>query len=321
MKTKIVYVLVSSDNDIYLEQLWASAFSLKHFVPVSTVVVVCDDKTSDRIDRKEYCEFRKLVNEFISIPFPNDVLGVERSRWLKTNLRNLVKGDFLFIDTDTIVTDDLSMVDDFDINIGMATDWHCHLADRPNKNRIYKRVNDLFDDKLKSETEYFNSGVIYSKDTEMSHVFFDKWHERWNEAKRKPMGVQDQQSLMVTVNELGGVSEISGDYNCQPIISMKFLATAKIVHFFNTKWDEYIRSPFYSNTFYETIKKDKGISSKNQYLILNCRSTFISPTMTICGEDIILWRSSSFKFLKKLYNRHKKIYTFVNVLAKRMGAV
>lgn len=319
MKTKIVYVLVSSDNDIYLEQAWVSIFSLRHFNKDVKIEVICDDKTAVRIKLHSPKEFRDILGEVISVPFDAEVSNKERSRWLKTSMRSLVKGDFLFLDTDTIVTGNLDDVDSFDFDIGMVYDWHCRLIDRPNKDGVKKRVARLFADELKEGTDYYNSGVIFSKDTEKSHVFFKRWHDRWNESKVKPKGIRDQQSLMVTVNELGGVIPMSGDYNCQPIVSMRYLATAKIVHFFNTRWDSHIRCPFYADDFFLKIKEEGSISEANRILILACRSTFVSPSMTICGEDINIWRSSSFNLLRKLYKKHKNVYRIINLFSRIVG--
>ena len=38
MKTQIVYVLVSSEKDVFLEELWASVWSLRQYEPDVTVV-------------------------------------------------------------------------------------------------------------------------------------------------------------------------------------------------------------------------------------------------------------------------------------------
>lgn len=316
MKTKIVYVLVSSEDDIYLEQAWASIFSLRHFNQDVNVVEVCDDRTAKRINDRSPEEFRRIAGEIVSVPFEECVSNRERSRWLKTNLRSLVNGDFLFLDTDTIITGSLAEVDSFEFDLGMVYDWHCRLKDRPNRMGIIKRVTNLFDVNIKAETDYFNSGVIYCKDSEFSVLFYNRWHNHWNESKNMPRGIQDQQSLMVTVNELGGVNAISGDYNCQPIVSMRFLATAKIVHFFNTKWDSHDLSPFYGKEIYLRIKNAGTITEEDKKQIMNCRSTFVAPSMSICEEDIQIWRSPAFKLLRKLFNHHHLIYKVVNKISK-----
>ena len=318
MKTKIVYVLVSSDNDIYLEQAWVSLFSLRHFNKDAVVEMVCDERTSSRINKQGPVEFRNMVDNIVSVPFAETVSNRERSRFLKTNLRKLIDGNFLFLDTDTIITDSLEEVDAFDFNLGMVYSWHCKMKDRPSKAYNIKRIKRLYNISIKDSTEYFNSGVIYSKDSEKSRLFFEKWHSFWQMSKNKPGGIQDQSSLAVTVNELGGVHAMSGDYNCQPIYSMKHIATAKIVHFFNLKWDDNIRSPFNNDKFYLEIKKAGCISESCKQLILTCRSTFIAPSMCICGDDINIWNSNTFKLLRKIYRNHKNIYKGLNYLSKKL---
>jgi lipopolysaccharide biosynthesis glycosyltransferase len=301
MKTKIVYVLVSSVQDIYLEQAWVSIFSLRHFNKDTFVSIVCDNKTADRIEASAPQDFKELVSEVVKIPFDETVSNKERSRCLKTNLRNLVSGDFLFLDTDTIITDSLTEIDSFDYDLGMVYAWHCKMIDRPNRSAVLKRIKTLFDVVPKAETDYFNSGVIFCKDTEKNHRFFDKWHEYWLSAKDKPKGIQDQQSLMVTVDELGGVCEMPGEYNCQPVYSMKYISTAKVVHFFNLKWVNHEWSPFCSDDFYLNIKNKGNIDIETMRLILNCRLTFLAPTMCILGDDINIWRSPAFTLLRGVY--------------------
>lgn len=317
MKTKIIYVLVSSEKDIYLEQAWVSLFSLRHFNKNVDVVLLCDDKTAFRVNEQAPEEFKELAGEIVSVPFAEAITNRERSRWLKTNLRNLVKGDFLFIDTDTIITDSLAEVDFFDYNLAMEYAWHCKLVDRPDTQSIRNRVKGLFGIELKEDTGYFNSGVIYCKDTEECHRFFNKWHENWMLAKDKPMGIQDQQSLVVTVNEMGGVSLLPGNYNCQPVYSMKYIATAKIVHFFNLKWDNHEWSPFCTDNFFLDIKNKCRISDDSKQLILNCRSTFIAPALCIYGDDINIYRSSAFSLLRNLFKRHKFLYKVINKFSRR----
>lgn len=307
MKTKIVYVLVSSVLDIYLEQAWVSIFSLRHFNKDTFVSIVCDNRTADRIEASAPHDFKDLVSEVVKIPFDEAVPNKERSRWLKTNLRNLVSGDFLFLDTDTIITDSLAEIDSFDYDLGMVYAWHCKMIDRPNRTAVLKRVKTLFNVVPKAETDYFNSGVIFCRDTEKNRHFFSKWHEYWLSAKDKPNGILDQQSLMVTVDEFGGVHELPGEYNCQPVYSMKYIATAKVVHFFNLKWANHDWSPFCSDLFYLRIKDMGYIDLNTEKQILNCRSTFLTPTMCITGDDINIWRSSVFDILRSLYKFKKKL--------------
>lgn len=321
MNTKIIYVIVSSDSDIYLEQAWVSIYSLRHFNKDVRVEIICDDRTAERIQNHLPHVFKMLVDNVVTVPFEEEVSNRERSRWLKTNMRNLVDGNFLFLDTDTIVTDSLEEIDSFDCNIGMVYSWHCRLSDRPNNKNTFARVETLYGVKIKEGIDYFNSGVIYCKDTKESHAFFDKWHIYWESGKDKPRGIQDQQSLIATINDLGGVEPISGIYNCQPLYSMKYLTSAKIVHFFNLEIGGDPRSLFNKKDFYLEIKKEGLISDKNKNLILNCRSTFVAPSLCICGDDIEIWRSSTFKMLRRIYAHHRFLYRGLNFLSIKLGGI
>lgn len=54
MKTKIVYDVVCSVNDLYYEQLLASVWTLKHYNPMSYVVLLTDEASSKAIEAKGY---------------------------------------------------------------------------------------------------------------------------------------------------------------------------------------------------------------------------------------------------------------------------
>jgi len=59
MNTTIVYILTSSDKDIYIEQLWLSLYSLRLHNPEVRVVLLTDDSTEvslvgDRAKIRQY---------------------------------------------------------------------------------------------------------------------------------------------------------------------------------------------------------------------------------------------------------------------------
>ena len=123
MKTRIVYVVVSDETDIFLEQALLSIFSLRRHNPNVIVELVLDQATNDSIIGKR-SEIKKYVNKITIIEVSTKYNKGQRSRWIKTNLRNLIEGDFLFIDTDTIITDSLEGIDDFEGDIGAVKDKH-----------------------------------------------------------------------------------------------------------------------------------------------------------------------------------------------------
>ena len=316
MKTKFVYVVVSSLEDIYLEQAWVSIWSLKHYTPDAYTEVVADKETVQTFDDASRKHFKELVSNIISVDFESNVSNKERSRWLKTRLRQIVSGDYLFIDSDTIITDSLADIEHFDIELGMVYDLHTRSSARP---EIIKRwVQDIFDYHFKKDDfSYFNSGVIYAKDINAVYDFYERWHLNWLHSKNNSI-YYDQPSLNKVNDEMGGViTPLSGEYNCQISYTIKYLFKAKILHFamapiFGMSVSPF--TPFQQKSFYEGIKASGGIDEDTQLMILNCKSAFDVPSMPMSKEDFMFLSSRLTRCLRKLYSKHFWIFKFVEKL-------
>ena len=177
MKTKIVYVVTSDETDVYLEQALLSVFSLRKHNPDDYVELVVDQDTDATIAGKRK-EVLKYIDNKVVVNVPEGYNKVCKSRWLKTSLRQLIKGDFLFIDTDTIVTDNLEEIDSFTGDIGAVKDQHVLIGEITS--RKWLRVNAERDGWIWSESlAYYNSGVMYVKDSPFTHKFYQTWHNKW----------------------------------------------------------------------------------------------------------------------------------------------
>lgn len=96
MKTKIVYVITSTPDDIYLEQTYLSIYSLWKHEEKPHVVLLTDNRTDETL-KGNRAKILELVAEKVVVPFEENVTNMRRSRWLKTKMRSLVEGDFLCI--------------------------------------------------------------------------------------------------------------------------------------------------------------------------------------------------------------------------------
>ena len=66
MKTKIIYVLVSNENDCYLEQALVSIYSLRLYNPDANLLLLVDEETSRTLEngiRKLRSEERRVGKE------------------------------------------------------------------------------------------------------------------------------------------------------------------------------------------------------------------------------------------------------------------
>lgn len=133
MRTKIVYALISDGNGLFFEKAFISAWSVRHYNPNVYITVVLDNKTRKVLDPEAYRNFSKLINEEIVVSFTDNSTNMEKSRWLKTKLRELVKGDFLFLDVDTIVCSDLADIDNSIYSVGFTWDFNCLFNVNPSR--------------------------------------------------------------------------------------------------------------------------------------------------------------------------------------------
>lgn len=170
MKTKLLYVVVSSPKDIYLEQAYVSMFSARFHMPDAHITLLTDRATDDSFVgvRKDMLKF---VNEKIVVNLDTQKYNAQkRSRLLKTNVRNHVSGDFLFIDSDTIVTRPFYEVDDIKTDIAACWDTHSLAKTSP---FYYMTLRDgrKLSWPIENEEYFFNIGVIYVKETRLTYKF------------------------------------------------------------------------------------------------------------------------------------------------------
>jgi hypothetical protein len=322
MKTPIVYTLVSSEEDIYLEQLYVSIYSLRLYNPNAIVLVLVDKKTFDSL-----IGYRSIIKEFadkiLIIETPTHYTAKERSREIKTSIRKHIKGDFLFLDTDTIITDKLDDVDNIKADIAIVEDFHVPFSEYPFRKYIINTMKYIFDIDVSNTIDYFNSGAMYVKDTEVTHQFFNAWNKNWRYSAFKKNNSQDQPALMKTNYDFKNIiQKLDGVYNCQIAASIKYLYKAKVIHFFNANFfgkTEY--SPFFTKEFYLNIRQNKGLSEIDKYIIQNCKESF-SPYSTPIGEKEFKFLNSSFgKRLLKIYTTKGILYKTINLLLKILNKI
>lgn len=306
MRTKIVYALISDGNGLFFEKAFISAWSVRHYNPNVYITVVLDNKTRKVLDPEAYRNFSKLINEEIVVSFTDNSTNMEKSRWLKTKLRELVKGDFLFLDVDTIVCSDLADIDNSIYSVGFTWDFNCLFNVNPSRFYYAQLMRKYFNQEINFDGYYFNSGVCFAKDDAKANVFFTTWHNNWLHT-RKQGYLRDQLSLLKTTTDLADyVNEIPGTYNCQISTNLRFLYDAKIIHFYKMKSD-FGFSPFLENDIYMELRKNKIISDKMSEEILNCKSIFYGPIKVIGGDDFNLVESRFYQIVRKFYFLYKKL--------------
>lgn len=322
MKTKIVYVLVSSDNDIYFEQLLVSVYSLKYYNPDAFVVVLVDNNTFETLNgyRKVLYEY---INEIKVIDTPQNYSPKERSREIKTSIRKHINGDFLYLDTDTIICDNIKEVDDIKNNISIVLDFHVPFREYPFRKYIIEIIDNIFNIDVNNVEDYYNSGIMLIKDTKIAYDFFNAWNKNWRYSAFHKNNSQDQPALMKTNYDFKNVvRNLDGIYNCQIAASIKYLHNGKILHFFNsTFFNDTKYTPFFTKDFYLNIRNNRGFTDDYKNCILNCKSSF-EPFTTPIGHDEFIFLTSLFgKRIFKQFIKKGFIYNLFNIILKVINRI
>lgn len=289
MKTQILYVLTSTEDDLYLEELWVSLYSLRHFNEDIKVIVLTNEGTARRINANS--SLKQMITVLKAVDIPKCYSNKECSRFIKTNIRNLVDGDFLFIDTDTVICASLDDIDLLQVkNIGMVAELHGPFKDHLTYKYTCDDTKRIFGTDVSDSPYWFNSGCMLVRDNDFTRKFFKSWQDNWKYSAFQKHNSSDQRALLKTDHDHGYIIERIPDvYNAQIAMSIKWLYDAKIIHFWHFRKSftpNMDFSPFLSHQVYRDIRKDGRISPDTDKTILHCKSAFRNDSM-ICGQNEI----------------------------------
>lgn len=229
-------------------------------------------------------------------------------------MREHIDGDFLFIDTDTIICGSLNDIALKECEIAMTPD--CHLSIRYNWMRSHiKKWSARIGWQYSEDMNYFNSGVMYVKDTNRTHQLFKHWHAIWKEFASQGINY-DQPSLAKANEDMGYlISELDGSWNCQVNANgLPFLMDAKIIHYFASGIGIRKETPyrFLDKNLFLYIKSKGMLDDTVKALISNAKSAF-NPFCTVIGYDDAKFLYTNVYWL---YVGHPNLYRVIDFLSK-----
>lgn len=316
MKTKIVYVLTSNENDLLLEQLMLSLYSLKYHNPEASVFLVVDQSTADTI-KGDRAKVKDYLTELIVVNAPVEYNNMLRSRWIKTSLREHIEGDFLFIDSDTIITDSFEECDNWDYDIAAVIDRHI-LVDNSHRyyNYIKGKAKDAGWEFTDKDGKYFNSGVMYVKDNDFTHDFYRYWHKSWLEGL--PNSVYQDQPTLGKANKYFNypIHELDGIWNCQIIANgLRYLHRAKLIHYFNAERSKESRSVVYlpsDKDYYIQIRNSEFlIPDSTKSIVEDGKTAFTVNYAIIADEQLKSFWDPFTEFVFTGFFSKSKFYTLL----------
>ena len=226
-----------------------STYSLRNLMPDANIILLVDNKTENSINSPllKRGEIKKYVTKMISVNFDEKVSNVERSRLIKTSIPEYVDDDFLYIDCDTIIAEELSEIEKIPYKTAGILDGHVMLDEHIHKKYFLERDKKLGFHGTKAAGCNINGGVIFARKSEESENLFKAWNEAWKYSAYKKHDFHDQSALNEANYRTGlKMQLLDGKWNCQPSHGgLAFLKDAKIIHYYSSEFSGINYIPYY----------------------------------------------------------------------------
>lgn len=252
VKNKIVYVLVSEQTDHYTEMAILSIHCAREYSPNFDIELVLDRGTYNSLSdyRRQILD---LVNKFHVVDFEGEN-NAFISRMIKTQLRSIISGNYLYIDIDAIPVRPMDNVFNTHHDIAMANDHNLP----PSKFVFADYELEIFERMGWSlPKEYFNSGVMFVRDNESTHNFFKTWHSLW--LKNALQKLHKDQPAMHEAIRLSNLDVLTLSPEWNVLIGMQTGRGARtpiVYHYSTVKFEE--RSDSHFIDIVKSIKLNKG---------------------------------------------------------------
>ena len=232
----ICFVVAAKNLGLYADMAAVAALAVRRLHPQARIILVTDEPTAHAIDHGNHA-LANIVTEIVEQPTGTDVPGVS-SRYLRTILRQVVKGDYLYLDTDAIAVRPLDRGWPMGTDLAMARDRN-HRGITPLARPAIERLRLKLGWKFRMD-RYLNAGVIFVRDTPAAHAFYAEWHGRWKQALS--LGIwQDQFSFNIASTT--GIARIRVLPDCDNWVTHStamLRGRARIFHFFASVYGEQI---------------------------------------------------------------------------------
>jgi hypothetical protein len=228
----LVYVVTSEGRDIYSLMTRVSVASLRISNRHNKVIVVCDPNSATAMQRQRDPLLGE-VDEWVTFKTTEGDAGF-RNRFLKTNLRNLIDGPYLFLDSDTLIRGDLSDLLSSGADIACAAN-HSKLGLEQQIWEEDKATLNAMEWQTRDDV-YVNGGVMFCNDTPSARRLAADWHRRWFLCYQRTESYRDQPALNAAIFATNANLEILPlRFNAQIKTAPETAADAVVWHFYASR--------------------------------------------------------------------------------------
>jgi hypothetical protein len=227
-------VLVSAPPDHLVEMATVSVTALRMLSPEVKATVVMDSATLRGISGHR-ARLLELVDRVIEAP-AQDQSPMARSRRIKTTLRELVAGDYLFLDVDAVPVKPIGAV--FSTAAEFAAVYDGNMPPRQFVFHDFERQPFEAMGWPLPPGPYFNSGVKLVRDTPGVRALYREWHRIWSECAARGI-YKDQPALHRALLATGmQVTPLSPQWNALIGMYTGGVRNARVMHFSTIRFEQ-----------------------------------------------------------------------------------
>lgn len=231
---KFVFAVTFGESLVFEVMTAISARSVRLSNPNAEIIVVRDEQSASELSCRESM-LTEEVDTIVEVATPPGNPSF-RNRHVKTRLRELITGPFMFLDSDTLVRGRLDEIFDTTDDIGAARN-HSRETVSEQVWEGDRRVLDEMGWRSLDDT-YFNGGVLFYNDTPEAYDFGRTWHRLWCESSRNG-NFRDQPSLNAALRQSNCRVRILEDrFNAQVRVNPGVASGAVVWHFYSSADDK-----------------------------------------------------------------------------------
>jgi len=226
---QVVFAITSQGHDFYAAMTRVAIASLRLSNPALRVVVAADGET-DRAVRQARDPLIGEVDEWLAVDTPPGIAGF-RNRFVKTSLRGLIEGPYIFLDSDVFVRGNLSEIFTLDADIaGARNHSQQDFAEQVwEQDAVMLRTMGW----MTRTDVYINGGVLFLNDTIPATRLASEWHRRWLRSFQFSGKYRDQPALNSAIFATRPRLTVLPDrYNAQVKTNTRVAADADLWHFY-----------------------------------------------------------------------------------------
>lgn len=305
-QARAAFVVTSQGRDIYSAATRIAIASLRQTNPWLPVTVAVDRATHEALQISAD-PLPSEADDWLVVDVPEGSAEF-RNRHIKTRLRTLLHGPFLFLDSDILVRGDLSAIFGTECDIAGARNHSRHIPSEQVWDQDRETLGAMA--WLVREDIYVNGGVLFLSDSDAAHALAGEWHRRWLSSTETTGRHRDQPALNSALRASSARLHVLEDrYNAQIIPSPEVAVDAVIWHFYSsvdlpvaTRHERLLR----------TLIAESDLDIDEIRKMIECRHPWTEAGVIAAGLQLAALRSESNllkRQLERLSEEHKALQT------------